>query len=148
MAGPQVFTVEQAATFDFVMLMAVEPKLAFRSDQQETTKDGVPKWEAHLSAAFKAFGKTEFTMLKVGLVAESNPGEGINPGTPVQLVGFQIGVMDKVVKDRETGESKTVGAQVWYRADELRSTAATGPARSSGSSKNGDKATSGSEAVA
>lgn len=128
MAGPQVFTVEQAATFDFVMLMAVEPKLAFKSDQQETTKDGVGKWEAHLSAGFKVFGKTEYTMLKVGLVAESNPGEGIAPGTPVELRGFQIGVMDKVVKDRETGESKTVGAQVWYRADGIRSTAATAPA--------------------
>lgn len=125
-ASPQVFTVEQAATFNTVVLMAVEPKLAFRSDEQETTKDGTGKWEAHLSAGFRVFGKTEYTMIKVGLVGEKNPGDGIAPGTPVQLVGFQIGVMDKVVKDRETGESKTVGAQVWYRADEIRSTAATG----------------------
>jgi len=142
MAGPQVFTVEQAATFDFVMLMAVEPKMAFKSDEQEQTKDGTPKWEAHLSAAFKSFGKTEFTMIKVGLVGESNPGDGIAPGTPVELVGFQIGVMDKVVKDKETGESKTVGAQVWYRADSIRSTAATGPA------SGGRKAQQTSEAAA
>lgn len=131
MAGPQTFVVEQAATFDFVMLMGVEPKLAFKSDEQETTKDQVPKWEAHVSAAFKNFGKTEFTMLKVGLVAESNPGDGLAPGTPVELIGFQIGVMDKVVKDKETGESKTVGAQVWYRADNIRSIASTG-SRSNG----------------
>lgn len=126
-AAPQVFTVEQAATFNTVRLMAVEPKLAFKSDQQEMTKDNLGKWEAHVSAAFKAFGRTEWTMLKVGVVAEKDPGEGITPGTPVELVGFQIGVNDKYVKDKETGESKPVGAQVWYRADEIRSLAATGP---------------------
>lgn len=137
--GPQVFTVEQAATFDFVMLMAVEPKTAFRSDEQETAKDGRRKWEAHVSAGFKSFGKTEYTMLKVGLLGESNPGEGIGPGTAVELVGFQVGVMDKVVKDRDTGESKTVGAQVWYRADEIRPIAAAGSGRSSSNGKT-DKA--------
>lgn len=132
MAGPQQFAVDQAQTFDFVMLMGVEPKLAFKSTEQETTKDGTPKWEAHLSAGFKSFGQTQYTMIKVSVVAESNPGDSIAPGTPVQLLGFVIGVMDKTVKDKDTGESKTVGAQVWYRADEIRSTAATGPPASRG----------------
>lgn len=140
MAGPQQFAVDQTQTFDFVMLMGVEPKLAFKSTEQETTKDGVPKWEAHVSAGFKSFGQTQYTMIKVSVVAESNPGESLAPGTPVQLVGFVIGVMDKVVKDKDTGESKTVGAQVWYRADEIRSTAATGPPASRGKSAESAKA--------
>lgn len=132
MAGtPTVFTVEQSATFNTIMLIGVEPKMAFKSDQQETARDGRKKWEVHVSAAFSSFGKTEYTMLKVNVLAESDPGEGINPGTPVQLLGFQVGVQDKVVKDKDTGESKAVGAQVWYRADEMRSTASTGPQRAS-----------------
>lgn len=141
MAAPQVFTVEQAATFNTVVLMAVEPKIKFGSqEEQETTKDGLGKWEAHVTAGFKAFGKTEYTMLKVGLVGESNPGDGIAPGTPIQLVGLQIGVMDKVIKDKDTGESKTVGAQVWYRADSIRSTAATGPGPATGKAKSAENA--------
>lgn len=140
-AAPQVFTVEQASTFNTVMLMAVEPKMKFGSqDEQDTTKDGLGKWEAHVTAGFKAFGKTEYTMLKVGLVGDKNPGDGLAPGTPVQLVGLQIGVMDKYVKDRETGESKPVGAQVWYRADEIRSIAATGPTGRKSQPANGEAA--------
>lgn len=140
-AAPQVFTVEQAATFNVVMLMAVEPKLKFGSQtEQETTNDGLGKWEAHLSAGFKAFGKTEYCMIKVGLVGEKNPGDGLAPGTPVELVGFQIGVMDKYVKDKESGQSKPVGAQVWYRADQLRSIAATAPATGGRKGQNASEA--------
>lgn len=148
MAAPQEFTVEQAATFNTVMLMAVEPKLAFKSEHQEMTRDNLGKWDVHVSAGFKVFGKTEYTMLKISVVAEKNPGEGITPGTPVDLVGLKVGVRDKVIKDKDTGESKAVGAQVWYRADELRSTAATGPARNA--SKQPDKSAAGvsAEAVA
>lgn len=125
-AAPQVFTIEQAATFDAVMLMGCEPKVAFRSEEQERTQDGIPKWEAHVSCIFRQFGKVQYSMLKVGVVAESDPGADIAPGTPVELQGFQIGVMDKQVKNKNTGEWEQGGAQVWYRADGIRSTAATG----------------------
>lgn len=136
MAGPQVFAVDQAATFGAVLALAANPKTALGSDEQQTTKDGGKKWEVQLSAGFRQFGKTNFETIKVGVVADKDPLDGITPGTPVQLVGFQVGVMDKQIRDKETGQSKTVGAQVWYRADEIRSTAATG------STTNGKRATS------
>ncbi|OLM28007.1 hypothetical protein Ae717Ps2_6857c [Pseudonocardia sp. Ae717_Ps2] len=39
---------------------------------------------------------------------------------PCELVGFEVGVMDKTIKDKNTGEDKVVGAQVYYRADAIR----------------------------
>ena len=50
------------------------------------------------------------------------PAEGLAPATPVELIGFEIGVMDK--KDRN---GNVTGAQVWYRCQEVRSTASTSP---------------------
>jgi hypothetical protein len=126
---PQTYKIDQAATFAGVVLLSVEPKLAFGSTEQERTGDGVPKWEAQLAAGFRQFGKINNEILKVGVAAHANPGDGLPPYTPVELVGFEVGVMPKEKKDRDTGTTQQVGISVWYRCDELRSTAATGNLR-------------------
>lgn len=46
-------------------------------------------------AGFQQFGKINNEILKVGVVAHSNPGDGLPPYTPVELVGFEVGVMEK-----------------------------------------------------
>ena len=119
---PQIYAIDQAATFERVMWLSSEPKTRFGSDDQETTKDGVPKWEVQLVASFRQFGRSTNEIIKVGLTSPSQPGKELGPAEPVQLVGFEIGVMDK--KNRE---GQIVGAQVWYRCQEVRSIAATGP---------------------
>ena len=48
--------------------------------------------------------------------------EAVEAATPVELVGFEIGVMDK--KDRN---GNVTGAQVWYRCQEVRALASTTP---------------------
>lgn len=116
---PQTYKIDQAATFSGVILLSVEPKIAFNSTEQERTTDGVPKWEAQLVAGFRQFGRTNNEVLKVGLTSHANPMDGLAPYTPVELVDFELGVMER--KNR-TGE--ITGVQVWYRAGELRSTAA------------------------
>ena len=125
----QSFKVDQAATFASVILLSVEPKLGFKSTEQERTSDGVPKWECQVVAGFRQFGRVVNEVIKVGVVSHSNPGDSVVPYTPVELVGFEVGVMPKEKKDRDTGTTQQVGISVWYRCDELRSTAATGTLR-------------------
>lgn len=122
---PQTFKIDQAATFAQVMLLSVEPKLAFGSERQDTTKDGTPKWEAQVVAGFRQFGRTVNEVLKVGIASHANPADRVQPYTPVQLVGLEVGVMERNGRGGEPA-----GFSVWYRADELRSTADTHPARS------------------
>lgn len=121
---PQNFKVDQVRTFNSVLLLGVEPKTAFGDPyRQETAKDGTPKWVAQLAVEFRAFGRAQRELINVGLMNEKNPGEAIAPGTPVELLDFEIGVME-----RKNREGTVTGVQVWYRAGAIRSTAAAGHA--------------------
>lgn len=137
---PQTFKVDQAATFANMIALSSAPKLKFGSDtDQECTKDGTPKWEVQVAAGFYSFGKVTNEVLKIGVAAEKDPSEGFQLYAPVELVGFEVGVMEKTGKD-----GSPIGFQVWYRADEVRSTRATGPstpAAASAPAANGEAAT-------
>lgn len=123
---PQNFKVDQAATFANVILLSSAPKLKFGSDvDQECTKEGVPKWEVQVAAGFHQFGKITNEVLKIGIAAAKDPADGLTPYSPVELVGFEVGVMEKTGKD-----GQITGAQTWYRAEAIHSTAAIGPAKS------------------
>jgi hypothetical protein len=116
----QNFKVDQTNTFSSVLLLGVEAKTAFGDPyRQEVAKDGTPKWIAQLAAEFRAFGRPQRELINVGLTSEKNPGDGIAPGTPVELLDFEIGVME-----RKNREGQVTGVQVWYRAGSLRSTTA------------------------
>jgi hypothetical protein len=118
---PQTFIVDQAATFQAVAFLGATPKLQFGSQMQDTDKAGVPKWEVTVIATFADnFGKQNHETIKVGVTSPKNPGEGLNMYTPVALHHFTVGVMDKTITDKNTGEIKVVGAQVWYRCEGLR----------------------------
>lgn len=119
--GPNTFKIDATATFTMLLLMAVEPKLKFGSDSdQECTKAGIPKWVAQVTAGFSTFGKTSYEVLPVTIVSNEDPRQSVQPGTPVELADFEVGVMDKTITDRDSGERKVVGAQVYYRASGLR----------------------------
>jgi hypothetical protein len=60
----QSFKVDQAATFASVILLSVEPKLGFKSTEQERTSDGVPKWECQVVAGFRQFGRVVNEVIK------------------------------------------------------------------------------------
>jgi hypothetical protein len=122
------FKIDQKATFPTgVVYLSCVPKTAFGTrDRQEETKDGTPKWEVQILAmTVDPFGKPANGVLKIGINSHRDPSEGIPMMIPIDLVGFEIGVMDKVVKDKNTGEEKVIGAQVWYRAEAIRPLHAT-----------------------
>ena len=84
----QNFKIDQAATFDSIRLLSVAPKTAFGDQyRQESTKDGVPKWEAQVVAGFRQFGRTQNEIIKVGIAAGHDPGEGIAPDDAVRRPG-------------------------------------------------------------
>lgn len=117
------FKIDQARTFTAVAFLTADPKTAFKSDRQEMTKgdNPTPKWDVQVIAmSTDAFGRPQNEVLKVGVASHKNPGEGLAPYTPVALVEFEIGVMEKTVKHPETGEERVIGVQVWYRAQQIK----------------------------
>lgn len=117
------FKIDQTATFAGLVFLSCDPKLGFQSTEQEKTKDGTPKWELQILGAFRdGFGKTNNEVVKVGIAAHHNPADGIAAFSPVQLVDFEVGVMERTKKD-QNGQEKVIGVSVWFRASKLRSNA-------------------------
>ena len=118
----QNFAIDQAATFESLLFLSCEPKTASATVPAGDHQGRQPKWEAQLVARFRQFGRATNEIIKVGLASSASPpGTDLARPTPVELVGFEIGVMDK--KDRN---GNVTGAQVWYRCQEVRAMAATG----------------------
>lgn len=124
------FKIDQTASFPMgVIYLACEPKLQRGSQEQDRVKaSGQFKWESHLLVGVRnGFGQLGFETLKVGIATDTqrNPMEGVNPQTPVQLIDFEIGVMEKTKRNPETGQDMVIGVNVWYRASEIRPTSST-----------------------
>jgi hypothetical protein len=45
------------------------------------------------------------------------------------LINFEVGVMEKTRKNKDTGATEQIGINVWYRCDEVRSTSAISSGR-------------------
>ena len=114
------FKIDQATTFGSVHLMSVEPKTEFKSDDQQCTKDGTPKWTAKVAVTYQVFGRNESEILNVNLTSRNDPGAGVAPFSPVELVGFEVNVSEKKNRENQT----VPGLQQWYRADEIKAAAA------------------------
>lgn len=115
---PNVHVIDQEQTFVTVAFMGCEPRRQFGTDTQDTTKDGIPKWDVQLAVAVPPNGNGRQTaeMLRVGIAAHADPAKGIPPLTPVQLEGFRAGVM--IPKPAELREGKT--PTIYYQATAVR----------------------------
>nr|WP_181411520.1 hypothetical protein [Nocardia aobensis] len=122
---PQIFAIDQAATFSGVAYLQSTPKTVFgQPDVKDTTADGRIKWEVQLVAGFKdQFGNPSHEVIKVNVASHTDPGEGLNPYTPVQLINFVVGVVPPEMGQDRNGNQKIRGGSTWFRADEIRSTA-------------------------
>lgn len=120
---PAIFHVDQARTFKMVMFLSSAPKLVFGSQtQQETTKDGTPKWTVEVVAGFEQFGRVTNEVLKIGVSSPRDPAEALNGmPQPVELVGFRVGVSPVETKKDKNGNDVVRGGSAWYAADEIRS---------------------------
>lgn len=115
------FKIDQATTFGSIHLMSVEPKTEFKSDQQMKDKlTDEPKWQAKVAVTYQVFGRNESEILNVNLTSRNDPGAGIPPFSPVELVGLEVNVSEKRSRDNQT----VPGITQWYRADEIKAAAA------------------------
>ncbi|MGW1306732.1 hypothetical protein ACWD5R_44960 [Streptomyces sp. NPDC002514] len=122
---PAIFHVDQARTFKMVMFLSSAPKTVFGNNaQQDTTKDGIPKWEVQVVATFEQFGKIENEILKVGVASHADPGQSVGGPQPVELVGFRVGVSPAEKRTDKNGNERVVGGTAWYQADEIRALSA------------------------
>ena len=118
---PQIFHVDQAATFTAVAFLEANPTLEFGSKEQGRTADGLLKWDVQLVAGFRdQFGNSAHEVIKVGVAAGRNPGEGLAPYTPVHLINFVVGVVPPEMRKDNRGQERVTGGTTWYRADEIR----------------------------
>jgi len=135
---PAIFHVDQAATFSMVMFLSSAPKMQFGTQQQDTAKDGTPKWEVQVVASFTQFGRTENEILKVGVLSHQDPAAPLQGmPQPVELVGFRVGVTPAEKRTDRNGNEKIMGGTAWYQADEIRALNAVPTSRKSAASQEG-----------
>lgn len=140
--APMNLKIDQQATFKALVFLSCEPKYKFGSTTDvETTKDGRTKWTVELlGAAYDGFGGTNNSVIKVGMASTTNPAEGLQPFSPVELGDFEVGVMERT-KNTEGGGEKVIGVTVWYRASELKMAGqSAAPAASGSASRQAEKA--------
>lgn len=113
---PTVLGIDVTRTFQQVICIAVEPRMKFQTSEQDTTADGRRKWDVTCSVSAAGPFGTQHSMLKVGVLGDEPQ---VNPGTPVDLVGLQVGVM------------LDGSGSPWFRAEEVRPLAATAPRKGS-----------------
>jgi hypothetical protein len=115
------FAVDAAATFTYVMFVNSMPKLKYgaATPTQETNAAGVPKWAVDLTVTFTPTlpgMAPESEVLTVTITDSVQPGQGLNPGAPVQLEGLRIGH-----NPPELTENKKIrGGKLWYNATGLK----------------------------
>lgn len=115
------FVIDQSETFEGVIFMQCNPRMKYGTQEQDTQKDGTPKWEVELLASTKGFnGKLDNDVIRVGIASYQDPGQGISMYTPVVLPGFAVGVMDRRNVNKATGEMTMGGAQIYFRADGIQ----------------------------
>jgi hypothetical protein len=117
--------VDTASTFSVLIFMGSEPKADFNTGEHQRNAAGLLKWGVSVAAQTIPVNGQRSTVetLSVTIAAESDPGEGITPGTPVTLPGLRAGVMDP-----ETRGDKIRGGKMFFQASGVRSAV---PARSS-----------------
>ncbi|MFI1801984.1 hypothetical protein ACH427_32280, partial [Streptomyces sp. NPDC020379] len=112
---PAIFHVDQARTFKLVMFLSCSPKMAFGTQQQDKTKDGLPKWEVQVVAGFDQFGRVENEVLKIGVASHTDPAQPLGGmPQPVELVGFRVGVSPVETKKDKNGNDVVRGGTAWY----------------------------------
>ena len=122
MAASGTFAVDAAATFTSVVLINVAPKVKFgTTGQQEVNAAGVPKWSVDVAVTFTptlAGMAAHSELITLTVTGAGQPGLGLNPGSPVALDGFRVGLNPPEMRDE-----KIRGGKLWFSASGLRSLA-------------------------
>jgi hypothetical protein len=113
------YTINTAATFAAVFLMASGPRTKYGTTEQDRTAEGLPRWECQLAVTFLAEpGQRPVSdVLSVTIAAEHDPAASITPGTPVELTDLRLGVSQ--AEARQDGRGVR-GGRPYYTASGIR----------------------------
>jgi hypothetical protein len=117
---PGTFAIDAGATFSALLLMQSGPKHEFGTETQAISKSGERKWSVQVAATWQP----EYGMRPVAEVIEvtltgADPGNGIAPGTPIELINLRVGVSAPEMRDNGRGP-KVTGGRAWYSATGIR----------------------------
>lgn len=116
------FTVSASETFSNVLLMASGPRLRFGTDEQDVSKAGEKKWELTCAVTFRAENGMRAQSEVIQLTCTggaADPAASIAPGTPVELLGFRVGISTPEQRTNERG-SRIVGGKPWFQCSGVR----------------------------
>lgn len=110
--------VNPAQTFASAVLMSCGPKIDYETKAQATSKDGIPKWEAQVAVTYLAEpGQRAISeVINITITNASDPGHGLTPPCPVELVDLRVGWTAPEVRD-----GRARGGRPWYQAGGIRS---------------------------
>jgi hypothetical protein len=108
-------------TFTNAILVEVAPRMAFGTDQQETDKNGTPKWVAQVAVTFVTPPGMPATpeLIAVGIVSATSPADTCQPGGQVTFDGLRLGVTDPAINKN----GRVTGGRPWFTAAAIRSAA-------------------------
>jgi hypothetical protein len=111
------YAIDTAQTFTACMLMATGPRLKFGSSEQDVSAAGEKKWEVQAAVSFiPEYGmKAQSDILSV-TVTGTDPGQGINPGSPIELVNLRVGI----VAPEKADNGKVRGGKPYWQASGIR----------------------------
>jgi hypothetical protein len=115
---PGTYMIDSAQTFSAVLLLSCTRRTKFGSDEADFNAYGVPKWTVEAVCTFMAEPdrKASSEVVQVSIAAQTDPAEGITPGSPVILEGLRVGVSTPEKRDN----GRISGGRAWMSATGVR----------------------------
>jgi len=116
---PGTLTIDTAATFQAVLLMASGPKLKFGSTEQDISARGERKWDVQAAVTFHAEPglKPVSEVIAVTVTGPAtDPCAGLQSGTAIVFDRLRVGF--SVPEARENGRGIR-GGRPWYQAGDV-----------------------------
>jgi hypothetical protein len=129
---PGTLTIDTAATFQAVVLMASGPKLKFGSTEQDISARGERKWDVQTAVTFHAEPgmKSVSEVIAVTVTGPAtDPCAGLVSGTPIVFDRLRVGFT--VPEARENGRGIR-GGRPWYQAGDVHQAHPSRPAKTEG----------------
>ena len=117
---PGTLTIDLAATFQAVLLMASGPKLKFGSTEQDISARGERKWDVQAAVTYHAEPGLKPVSEVIGVTVTgpaTDPCASIPPGTPIVFDKMRVGFSPPEARENGRGIR---GGRPWYQAADVR----------------------------
>jgi hypothetical protein len=113
---PGTLTIDIAATFQAVLLMASGPKLKFGSTEQDISARGERKWDVQAAVTYHAEPGMKPVSEVIAVTVTGPPADpcaSITPGAPIAFDKMRVGFSPPEARENGRGIR---GGRPWYQA--------------------------------